>query len=136
MLLVCRFVVAESETSSFVARVRHALELLTAHPGCRGGQLARSTDEDSRWVLVVEFDSVVAYRRAMSGFPVREHVMPLLSEALTDEPAAYEPAMSASGGTVDEHVSLVARDAGTVRLGEAAGPAAARGEPLHGAQGE
>lgn len=127
MLLVCRFAVAESETEAFTARVRRALELLTGQPGCRTGRLARSTDEDGRWVLVVEFDSVVAYRRSMSPFPVREHVIPLLSEALSDEPAAYELVVSADGGATEDHVSLLASDAGTVRLGEAAGPATPRG---------
>ncbi|HEX8865796.1 MAG TPA: antibiotic biosynthesis monooxygenase, partial [Lentzea sp.] len=64
-------------------------------------------------MLTVEFESVVAYRRAMSPFPVREHVIPLLSEALTDEPAMYEPTLTSTGGTVEEHTSLLAEDAFT-----------------------
>ncbi len=124
MLLVCRFRVSDPET--FTSRVRRALELLTAQPGCRKGTLARSTDEDDRWVLTVEFESVVAYRRAMSPFPVREHVIPLLSEALTDEPAMYEPTLTSTGGEVEEHTSVLAADAFTVRLGEASGPATPR----------
>lgn len=124
MLLVCRFEVPEAEAAEFTATARHALELLTAQPGCRTGQLGRATDEADRWVLVVEFDSVVAYRRAMSPFPVREVVVPLLSRALADEPAAFELTVSAADGIADEHVSLLAGDAGTVRLGEAAGPTA------------
>lgn len=123
MLLVCRFEVPAAEATEFAATVRHALELLTAQPGCRTGRLGRATDEADRWVLVVEFDSVVAYRRALSPFPVREVVVPLLSRALADEPAAFELAVSAADGVADEHVSLLADDAGTVRLGEAAGPA-------------
>ncbi len=123
MLLVCRFEVPAAEATEFVATARHALELLTAQPGCRTGRLGRATDEADRWVLVVEFDSVVAYRRALSPFPVREVVVPLLSRALADEPAAFELAVSAADGVADEHVSLLADDAGTVRLGEAAGPA-------------
>jgi len=120
VLLVCRFRVSDPET--FTARVKRALELLTAQKGCHKGTLARSTDEDDRWVLTVEFESVVAYRRAMSPFPVREHVVPLLSEALTDEPAMYEPTLTSADGEVEEHTSLLAEDAFTVRLGEAAGP--------------
>ncbi|MFD5824821.1 antibiotic biosynthesis monooxygenase family protein [Lentzea sp. NPDC060358] len=124
MLLVCRFRVSDPE--SFTTRVEEALKLLTAQPGCLRGTLARSTDADDRWVLTVEFESVVAYRRAMSPFPVREHVVPLLSEALTDEPALYEPALTSVGGQVEEHTSLLAEDAFTVRLGEASGPATPR----------
>ncbi|SDN54439.1 antibiotic biosynthesis monooxygenase [Allokutzneria albata] len=122
MLLVCRFAVTEAEVESFTARARRALELLTAQPRCRSGRLARATDEADRWVLVVEFESVVAYRRALSPFEVREHVIPLLSEALPDEPAAYEVLAEATGGAVTDHTSLLAEDAGTVRLGEAAEP--------------
>ncbi|MFB9909204.1 antibiotic biosynthesis monooxygenase family protein [Allokutzneria oryzae] len=120
MLLVCRFAVTEAEVETFTARARRALELLTAQPRCLSGRLARATDEPDRWVLVVEFESVVAYRRALSPFDVREHVIPLLSEALPDEPAAYEILGEATGGEVIEHTSLLAQDAGTVRLGEAA----------------
>jgi quinol monooxygenase YgiN len=124
VLLVCRFRVSDPET--FTARVAEALKLLTAQPGCLRGTLARSTDSDDRWVLTVEFESVVAYRRAMSPFPVREHVVPLLSEALTDEPAMYEPALTSADGEVEEHTSVLAEDAFTVRLGEAAGPTTPR----------
>ena len=123
MLLVCRFEVPAAEAAEFTATARHALELLTAQPGCRSGRLGRATDVADRWVLVVEFDSVVAYRRSMAPFPVRELVVPLLSRALADEPAAFELTVSAADGHADEHVSLLAGDAGTVRLGEAAGPA-------------
>ncbi|MEU4739330.1 antibiotic biosynthesis monooxygenase family protein [Actinosynnema sp. NPDC023658] len=126
MLLVCRFTVAETGVEAFTGRVDRALALLTAQPGCRRAQLSRSTDEADRFVLTVEFDSVVAYRRAMSPFEVREHVIPLLSEASTDEPAAYEPLLVAADGEVRREVSLLARDAGTVRLGEAAGPTTPR----------
>jgi hypothetical protein len=126
VLLVCRFTVLEADVADFTARANRALGLLTAAPGCRRGLLSRSTDEADRWVLTVEFDSVVAYRRAMSPFDVREHVVPLLSEALADEPAAYEPLLVAQDGAVIEQVSLLAHDAGTVRLGEAAGPATPR----------
>ena len=122
MLLVCRFTVLEPDVAAFTARATRALELLIARPGCQRGLLSQSLDEPERWVLTVEFDSVVSYRRALSPFEVREHVIPLLSEALVDEPAAYEPVLVASGGAVTRQVSLLAHDAGTVRLGEASGP--------------
>ncbi len=125
MLLVCRFTVPVSDVESFTARTARALELLTAQPGCRRASLNRSTDESDLFVLTAEFDSVVAYRRAMSPFEVREHVIPLLSEA-SAEPSAYEPLLVAGDGTVERLTSLVAHDAGTVRLGEAGGPATPR----------
>lgn len=108
MLLICRFTVEPAEAGAFVTRARRALSLLTAQPGCLGGQLGRAPDEVIRWVLVVRFDSVVAYRRALSPFDVREHVIPLLSEALTSEPGGYEVLASAERGTVTGHGSLLA----------------------------
>ncbi|MGD9530081.1 antibiotic biosynthesis monooxygenase [Pseudonocardia sp.] len=113
MLLVCRFAVPDDPADPganvrFVARARRALELLTAAPGCLGGELGRAVDEPQRWVLAVRFASVDAYRRALSPFPVREHVVPLLSEALADEPATYEVLVSGADGRVVEHPSLLA----------------------------
>jgi hypothetical protein len=49
---------------------------------------------------------VDAYRRALSPFPMREHVVPLLSEALADEPATYDVLADAVAGSVTERVSL------------------------------
>ncbi|WP_219415742.1 antibiotic biosynthesis monooxygenase family protein [Pseudonocardia nigra] len=104
VLLVCRFAAAPD----LLPRARRALELLTAADGCVGGELGRAVDEPDRWVLVVRFVSVDAYRRALSPFPVREHVVPLLSEALADEPATFETLVAAEGGTAADRPSLLA----------------------------
>jgi quinol monooxygenase YgiN len=106
VLLVCRFAVPAAEAPAFRDRVRRALELLTAAPGCLGGQAGRAVDDPDRWVLTVRFRSVDAYRRALSPFPVRELVVPLLSEALADEPATYEVLLDAADGAATERSSL------------------------------
>ena len=80
---------------AFLDRARRAVALLAAQPGCEGVDLGRAIEEPGRWVLVARFTTVTAYRRALQPFDVREHVVPLLSEALTDEPAAYERALVA-----------------------------------------
>lgn len=108
VLLVCRFVVSPEERSRFVGRAERALALLTEAKGCLHGSLGRAVDGEDRWVLVVRFESVVAYRRALSPFPVREHVIPLLSEALADEPAGFETLAEARNGAVITHPSLLA----------------------------
>jgi hypothetical protein len=108
VLLVCRFDVPAAEADDLRARARAALELLTAQPGCRGGELGRAVDAQDAWVLVVRFDSVDAYRRALGPFPVREHVVPLLAQARTDFPAAFETLVDAAGGSAREHTSLLA----------------------------
>jgi quinol monooxygenase YgiN len=108
VLLLCRFAVTPQGAETFRTRALRALELLTAADGCLGGELGRAVDEPDRWVLAVRFASVHAYRRALSPFPVREHVVPLLSEAIADEPATFETLASAAAGTVTEHPSLLA----------------------------
>ena len=106
MLLVCRFSVPAAEGAAFAARARRALELLTAAPGCLGGEAGRAVDDPARWVLAVRFASVDAYRRALSPFQVREHVVPLLSEALADEPATYEVLVEGADGATTGRRSL------------------------------
>ena len=106
MLLVCRFAVTPADAPAFRARIQRALELLTAAPGCLGGEAGRAVDDPERWVLTVRFTAVDAYRRALSPFPVREHVVPLLSEALADEPATYEVLVDAADGAATARSSL------------------------------
>lgn len=108
MLLVCHFTVPPADGPAFRVRARRALELLTAAQGCRGGEIGRSVDEPGCWVLAVRFASVDAYRRALSPFPVREHVVPLLAEAAVDAPATFEVLLTATDGTVTAHESLLA----------------------------
>ncbi|MFC5287550.1 antibiotic biosynthesis monooxygenase [Actinokineospora guangxiensis] len=120
VLLIARFPEAPP-----VAEAKRALELLLAQPGCRRGLFTRSTETEA-WVLTVEFESISAYRRALSPFEVRTHVIPLLARAETAEPAAYEIVLEADSDGVREHTSLLAADAATVRLGEASGPTTAR----------
>ncbi|MDT7568338.1 MAG: hypothetical protein QOG76_6962, partial [Pseudonocardiales bacterium] len=43
-------------------------------------------------------------------FDVREHVVPLLSEALADAPATAEVLAEADAGEVTDHVSLLTGD--------------------------
>ena len=107
MLLVCRFVVPPAEVDGFSERADRALRLLSAAPGCRGVELGRAVEDPARWVLTARFGSVDAYRRALSPFAVREHVIPLLAEALADEPATYETLLDAADGTVRPHPSLL-----------------------------
>ncbi|MGH3672535.1 MAG: antibiotic biosynthesis monooxygenase [Pseudonocardiaceae bacterium] len=120
MILICHFsrdavdTVGQSRDGDFPARARGALQLLSAQAGCRGGQLARSPDDTTRWVLVVQFESVVAYRRALSVFEVREQVVPLLSEAVPGESGGYEVLATAeygAEGAVIDHASLLSADA-------------------------
>jgi len=105
VLLVCRF--QPDAAAGFAERAQRALALLTAAPGCLGGELGRAVDDPAHWVLTVRFASVDAYRRALSPFAVREHVVPLLSEALP-ELSTFETLVSAVDGRATVHPSLLA----------------------------
>nr|WP_243727468.1 antibiotic biosynthesis monooxygenase [Actinocrispum wychmicini] len=113
----------DAETAEFTAQANRSIELLTAQQGCQRALLGHSADEPTQWVLTVEFASVVAYRRAMSPFDVREHVIPFLSRG---EAAAYEVVADATDGHVQQHTSVIATDAATVRPSDASGPATPR----------
>jgi hypothetical protein len=123
VLLVCSFTVSDTGTPEFTALANRAITLLTAQPGCRHAILGHSADDPTRWTLTAEFTSVVAYRRAMSPFDVREHVIPFLSRG---EASAYEIVTESTDGHLKHHTSLVAADASTVRPCEAAGPTTPR----------
>lgn len=108
MLLVCRFSVSPPAVSDFTARADAALALLAAQPGFRGGETGCAIEDPQQWVLTVRFDSVDAYRRALSPFAVREHVHPLLAEADTTTEQTYETRLSVGpGSAVEHHPSLL-----------------------------
>ena len=53
------------------------------------GRAGRSTDEPDAWILVTEWASVGAYRRALGNYDVKLYATPLLAQAL-DRPSAFE----------------------------------------------
>jgi heme oxygenase (mycobilin-producing) len=89
VLVVTRYVVPTTESPAFLERATAALAALAARPGWRSGRLGRATDDASAWVLTTEWDSVGAYRRALSAYDVKVVAVPLLSLA-TDEVSAFE----------------------------------------------
>lgn len=103
VLLVCRFTVSPGREPDFTARAARALELLAARPGCLGGEAGRAVDDPEQWVLTVRFDSVDAYRRALSPFEIREHVHPFLAEADTTVPATHETLVSVTPNATPRH---------------------------------
>lgn len=88
MLVVNRFRVAE-EPEQFRARLVAVHDLLAQQAGYVDGSLGRNVDDPELWVLTTRWESVGAYRRALSSYDVKLHGVPVLSRAL-DEPSAYE----------------------------------------------
>lgn len=100
MLVVTRFLVEPSGAEEFAARAHTALATLAARPGYRSGQLGRALDDPEHWCLVTEWESVGAYRRALSAYEVKIHATPLLALS-RDEPSAFEVlAQAGPGGEV------------------------------------
>ena len=117
MVVVMRFGVTGAAGADFRERARVAVEILAAQRGFVSGAVGRATDDPTRWVLTLTWESVGDYRRALSAFDVKVAAVPLLSEAI-DEPTAYEVLDGRGAETVTAH-SALAPDAGSVRLGEA-----------------
>lgn len=116
LLVVIRFAGCATET---VSALRDACALLAEQGGLRRAHIGRATDDPELVVLTLEWESVGAYRRALSNFDVKVSVVPLLSQAI-DEPTAFEIIHARDADGARDSLGSLARDAGSVRLGEAA----------------
>ncbi|MFC0099148.1 antibiotic biosynthesis monooxygenase family protein [Micromonospora marina] len=95
MLVTNRFVVEAETVDEFTRAAHDALAALAARPGYLRGELLRALDDPDHWLLVTEWESVGAYRRALGGFDVKVTAVPLLARSM-DEPSAYETLASAA----------------------------------------
>ena len=89
MLVVNRFRVPPAAEAAFRAEIQAVHELLASQQGYVDGTVGRNLDEPELWLLTTRWESVGAYRRALSSYDVKLHGVPVLSRAL-DEPSAYE----------------------------------------------
>jgi hypothetical protein len=89
VLVLTRFVVEPGDEAAFRGDAAAALRALAERPGWRGGRLGRAIDDARGWLLVTEWESVGAYRRALGCFDVKMYATPLLARAVA-EPSAYE----------------------------------------------
>ena len=105
--------------SAFLADLAGAIDVLGGQPGCRAIRLAQSTDDPNLVLVHSEWESVGAYRRALSSYDVKLQAIPLLSQAF-DEPSAFEVLRDGVGPAAVVVASGLAADAGDVSLGSAA----------------
>lgn len=89
MLAISRFRYDPAEVDSAEADLDRCLSGLGACRGYLAGQVGRALDDPGLWVLQTQWESVGAYRRALSSYDVKMAVVPLLARAL-DEPSAFE----------------------------------------------
>jgi quinol monooxygenase YgiN len=89
VIVVSRFRVPLGQQIQFREELQRARETLAGQAGHLRSRVGRNTDDPELWVLATEWDSVRAYRRALSAYEVKLTAVPVLSRAL-DEPSAYE----------------------------------------------
>lgn len=129
LLVVTRYVVEDpAGGEAFRLRARDALDALRAQPGCRSGHVARALDDARRWVVQTEWESVGAYRRALSAFDVKVRAVPLMYEQV-DEETAYESLVEYGPEGLVEATSDLAPGAATAVPRRAEGGAPRLGGP-------
>ncbi|MBO3738309.1 antibiotic biosynthesis monooxygenase family protein [Actinoplanes flavus] len=106
MLVLNRFSVPPETQDGFREQAHAALAALARTPGYRSGRLTRALEDPAEWILVTEWESVGAYRRALGAFDVKVSATPLLALSL-DEPSAFETLAEAAPG---EDVVITASD--------------------------
>lgn len=107
MLVVTRYRVDPGDETAFHSDAVAALGALVARPGCTGATLGRAIDDPALWTLTTTWESVGAYRRALSAYDVKLVAVPLMYRAI-DEASAFEPlaTWSPSGGLVEPEPAL------------------------------
>jgi hypothetical protein len=80
-----------------LADAAEPVRLLAEQPDTRWVRWGRSTEDAGRLVLVAEFDTAAAYRRAQSPLPVRSVLIPWLSGARVETSGAFEVLTAADG---------------------------------------
>src|SRR5690606_11556307 len=89
VLEVALFDIRPGEEEQFIAAYRTAREVLATTPGCRSVRMTRGIESPSRFVLLVEWDSVEAHEtnfRATDRFTTwRGHIGPYFAAPPTVE---------------------------------------------------
>jgi hypothetical protein len=110
VLSVTRHRVPAPQAPVFAQQARAALDALRGRPGFVRGSAGPCTDEGDLWVVVTEWESVGAFRRALSSFEVKVDAVPLLATAI-DEASAFETLLVASAQQLVQRSSDRAADA-------------------------
>lgn len=94
------------DVDQFLDDARAGIEALTQSPGLVDLTLARNVDDTCLWSLVMSWESVAAYRRAIGSYAVKMHGTPLFHRAL-DEPSAYEPQLVWTGTDLEAGSTII-----------------------------
>jgi quinol monooxygenase YgiN len=119
MFVVTKHRVAQADLSAWLSQARASLQPLAQRPGCLGLHVGLATDEPDLVAIVSVWESVGAYRKAMSSYEVKALSIPLLSTS-QDESSAFENVLSLIDGELVGFEPARAWDADSIGLGEAA----------------
>ena len=89
MLAISRFRYGAAELATAEAELADCLSAFHECAGFQGGVVGRALDDQGLWVLQTSWDSVGAYRRALSSYRIKVATATLMMRVL-DEPSAYE----------------------------------------------
>ena len=120
MLVVTKHRVPQSELRQWLSDAKRAIAPLAACAGCESVRIGLAIDEPDLVVVLSLWESVGAYRKALSNFEVKALSIPFLSTAV-DESSAFEMVFEQVGEISNELPPARAWDADSVALGEAAG---------------
>ena len=112
-MVVMRFVVAPEDAPGFRAEATLVARLLQDKPGCVEVVVGRASDDPTLWLLHSRWESVGAYRRALSSYEVKMQAVPFLSRAV-DEPTAYQVLLAVDAAGERTAAGDLAGDAGSV----------------------
>lgn len=116
MLLSVVRIPETSDASELLDAAERALAVLAARPGFVRGRAGRATDAGGGWVLVTEWESVGAWRRALSSYEVKVAATGLLALG-RNEPSAFEVLLSREGSAPIEKVASDRYEDGPFRPG-------------------
>jgi len=88
-----------AEPAAFVADAEQALRVLAAQPGFRRGELGRSPDDPTAFVLMLRWADAGSQRRGMGAFEAKVALAPVMASADADS-GTFEVLLDAADGTV------------------------------------
>lgn len=91
MLVITRFQAPSEQADAFAAQLRAVADAFAGRPGFVDAFAGRNLDAPALWTLTTRWESVGAYRRALSSYDVKLATAGPYAYAL-EEPGAYTDA--------------------------------------------
>jgi quinol monooxygenase YgiN len=113
--------VSSDKIEKFVDTAESWLTGLSTLPGWIRGSISRSPDEPTNWLIYQQWSDVGSCRRGLSNLGLRALAYELALSA-SSSISTFEPLIIAEGAVFTNPQTILAKDAFTIALGDAAGP--------------